>query len=108
MLVCYKSGIAWEGRGIMTMPLFTSFGSFLRYLRKRAGLRQRDLANAVGYSEAHISRLERGERLPDTPMVEAQFLKALHLEHEPGLTAQLLELAAEAHGETLAEIHITF
>jgi transcriptional regulator with XRE-family HTH domain len=33
------------------------FGSQLKYLRKSAHLTQRDLAQAVGYTEAHICRL---------------------------------------------------
>ena len=40
-----------------------TFGNLLRFLRKRAQLTQRELAIAVGYSEAHISRLEGEERL---------------------------------------------
>ena len=53
-----------------------NFGSQLRYLRKRAQLTQRELAIAVGYSEAHISRLERSERLPDLSTLAALFVPA--------------------------------
>ena len=41
---------------------FDTFGTLLRFLRRRAGLKQRELAARVGYSEAHISRLEGGQR----------------------------------------------
>jgi hypothetical protein len=44
---------------------FTTFGDLLRFLRRRAGLTQRELSIAVGYSEAQISRLEQNERVPD-------------------------------------------
>ena len=36
------------------------FGGMLRVLRHRARLTQRELGLAVGYSEAQISRLEKG------------------------------------------------
>jgi predicted ATPase/DNA-binding XRE family transcriptional regulator len=79
-----------------------TFGNLLRYLRKRAQLTQRELAIAVGYSEAHISRLERNERLPDLPTLAALFVPALGLEEEPETIAHLLELAASARGEDLS------
>ena len=46
----------------------TSFGDLLKFLRRRAGLTQRELSIAVGYSHAQISRLELGQRprLPPT------------------------------------------
>ena len=79
-----------------------TFGSQLRYLRKRAQLTQRELAIAVGYSEAHISRLERSERLPDLSTLAALFVPALGLEDEPEIIAQFLELAAIARGDDLS------
>ena len=48
---------------------FTEFGTLLRVLRRGARLTQRDLGIAVGYSEAQISRLEQGRRLPDPAVV---------------------------------------
>src|SRR5690242_10615473 len=82
---------------VSSLPIDT-FGKLLRYLRKRAQLTQRELAIAVGYSEAHVSRLERDERLPDLPTLAALFVPALGLEEEPGTVARLLELAAAARG----------
>ncbi len=81
---------------------FTSFGAFLKYLRKRAQLSQTELAIAVGYSTGQVSRLEHNQRLPDLTVLAALFVPALALEHEPELVARLLELAAAARGETLA------
>jgi predicted ATPase/DNA-binding XRE family transcriptional regulator len=78
---------------------FTTFGELLRHLRRRAGMTQRDLGQAVGYSEAHIARLESGIRLPDLVMVKGALAEALDVQREPEVTAQLLALAAQARGE---------
>jgi predicted ATPase/DNA-binding XRE family transcriptional regulator len=74
--------------------LFNAFGPFLRYLRRRARLTQRELSIAVGYSVAQICVLERGRRLPDLTAVAALFIPALDLRDEPELAARLLRLAA--------------
>jgi predicted ATPase/transcriptional regulator with XRE-family HTH domain len=85
-----------------TPPLrLETFGKLLRYLRKRAQLTQRELAIAVGYSEAHVSRLESNERLPDLTTLAALFVPALGLEDEPETIARFLELAAIARGDDL-------
>jgi transcriptional regulator with XRE-family HTH domain len=75
---------------------FTTFGGLLRFLRRRARLTQRELGLAVGYSEAQISRLEQGHRLPDPATVGALFLPALRLGDEPELASRLLDLASSA------------
>ncbi len=77
---------------------FDSFGPFLRYLRKRARLTQRDLGVAVGYSIAQISLLENGLRLPELATIAALFVPALDLQSEPEVVARLLHLAATARG----------
>ncbi|MEZ4866277.1 MAG: helix-turn-helix domain-containing protein [Caldilineaceae bacterium] len=76
-----------------------TFGSFLKQLRKRAGMSQHDLAAATGYSRALISALEQNRRLPDVHAVRQNYLPALGLQDEPRLAKQLLELAALARGE---------
>ena len=81
---------------------FVSFGDLLKYLRRRARLTQRELAIAVKYSEAQISRLEQNQRPPDMAAVTALFISALYLEDEPLVVNRLLELAAQARGEDLA------
>jgi ATP/maltotriose-dependent transcriptional regulator MalT/DNA-binding XRE family transcriptional regulator len=84
------------------------FGSQLKYLRKSAHLTQRDLAQAVGYTEAHICRLEKNERLPDLTTVAALFIPALDIKHDPAAMERLLQLAAEAHsGHKLSRIKFT-
>lgn len=79
----------------------TTFGDFLRQLRRRVGLTQGELAALVGFSVAQISRLEKNERLPDLAVVTQEFLPALALDEEPRLAQYLLELAAQARGERL-------
>lgn len=78
---------------------FTTFGDLLRFLRRRVGLTQMELAAAVGYSDAQISRLEQNLRLPDIPTVKSRFVAALGLEDEPKVVARLLDLAANIRRE---------
>jgi WD40 repeat protein/transcriptional regulator with XRE-family HTH domain len=82
-----------------TLEKFTTFGDLLRFLRRRAGITQMELALAVGYSDAQISRLEQNLRLPDIPTIEARFVPALDLDYEPKAVARLLDLAANVRRE---------
>src|SRR5262245_65536484 len=82
-----------------TLERFITFGDLLRFLRRRAGLTQMELAIAVGYSNTQISRLELNERLPDIPTIEARFVSALGLEEEHKAVARLLDLAANVRRE---------
>lgn len=83
----------------IALDRFTTFGDLLKYLRRRAGLTQRELSIAVGYSDAQICRLEQNARLPDLATLTARFLPALHAEDEPQVVARLLELAAAVRRE---------
>jgi ATP/maltotriose-dependent transcriptional regulator MalT/DNA-binding XRE family transcriptional regulator len=76
-----------------------NFGSLLKFLRRRTHLTQRDLAAAVGYTEAHICRLEKNERLPDLTTVAALFVPALNIKDDPVMLERLLKLAAQARDE---------
>lgn len=76
---------------------FRSFGAYLRFLRRRARLTQRELAIAVNYSEGQICHLERGRRAPELTTLIALFVPALHLEHAAEESARLLALAAAHH-----------
>jgi len=80
----------------VTPDQFTAFGELLKFLRRRAGLSQRELSIAVGYSESQISRLELNQRPPDTASLRARFVPALGLEAEREWVARLVELAAAA------------
>jgi transcriptional regulator with XRE-family HTH domain len=82
-----------------TLENFTTFGDLLRFLRRRAGLTQTELALAVGYGHTQISRLEQNLRLPDIPTIEARFVPALGLEEEPKAVTRLLDLAAHIRRE---------
>lgn len=82
-----------------TLEKFTTFGDLLRFLRRRAGITQIELAMAVGYSDAQISRLEQNLRLPDIPTIQARFVPALGLEDEPKTVTRLIELAANVRRE---------
>ena len=82
-----------------TLDKFTTFGDLLRFLRRRVSLTQMELAEAVGYSHAQISRLEQNLRLPDIPTIESNFIFALGLEEEPKAVARLLDLAANVRRE---------
>lgn len=86
-----------------SIPLdsFQTFGDLLKYLRRRARLTQREVALAVGYSEAQISRLEQNQRPPDLSALTALFIPALYLEEEPEIVTRLMELAVQARGEEL-------
>ncbi|MEZ4663890.1 MAG: helix-turn-helix domain-containing protein [Caldilineaceae bacterium] len=80
-----------------TQPL--SFGPLLKQLRKRAGMTQRDLGAALGYSIALISSLEKAQRRPDLQAVRERFIPALGLQDDPASAARLIEQAALARGE---------
>lgn len=82
-------------------PTAANFGDLLRQLRRRAGMTQRDLAAAVGYSVALICSLEKGDRLPDVTVVATRFAPALALQDDPALAAQLVAAAAGARGQTV-------
>jgi predicted ATPase/transcriptional regulator with XRE-family HTH domain len=88
----------------VTPSHFTEFGELLHYLRRRAGLTQRELSLAMGYSDSHISRLEHNQRVPERTTLLALFVPALDIVHESGWTTRLLELAAEAR---LAEFSLS-
>ena len=83
----------------VALERFTTFGDLLKFLRRRAGLTQRELSIAVGYSDAQISRLEQNERLPDLATISARFLPVLMLEELPGMAGRLLELASAVRRE---------
>jgi transcriptional regulator with XRE-family HTH domain len=86
----------------ISLDKFTSFGELLKYLRRRAGLSQRDLSIAVGYSEGQVSRLEQNKRLPDLATITARFVEALDVKGEPAIVARLLELAVAIRREEAA------
>ncbi len=83
-----------------TLNSLNTFGELLKHLRRRARLTQKELGIAVGYSEAHMARLESGQRLPDLTTVRTLMLPALDLNKEPDLAARLIALAEATRGES--------
>jgi predicted ATPase/aspartate/methionine/tyrosine aminotransferase len=81
---------------------FDSFGALLRHLRRRARITQRELGTAVGYSEAHIARLEANQRRPDVAAITGRFIDALDLDDLPDLREQLVALASAARKTSLS------
>jgi predicted ATPase len=75
------------------------FSALLRYLRKRAGMTQRDLAAALNYSDSLISSLEHAQRRPDLHTVTTRFISALGLQDDPTAARLLIEQATLACGE---------
>jgi len=53
-------------------------GELLRRHRLNASLKQAELGDLLGYDHSHVSRVERGLRLPTQEYVQ-QFIQALHL-----------------------------
>src|SRR5687767_6464451 len=90
-----------------TLSQFTTFGDLLKFLRRRAGLTQRELSIAVGYSHGQISRLELNQRLPDLATLTARFIPALDLASEPRASERLLELAAGVRREDAPAYGVT-
>lgn len=80
----------------MASRSLTTFGDLLRHLRQRAQLTQDELGIAVGYSRAHVARLESNQRAPDVAAVQARFPEALHLQEDSKSALQLIQLAVAA------------
>jgi predicted ATPase/transcriptional regulator with XRE-family HTH domain len=95
-----------ESASSLLLDKFQTFGSLLKYLRRRARLTQRELSITVGYSEAQVSRLEGSYRPPEATTLAAVFIPALHIEDEPETVTRLLSLAALGRGE-LAPAYVT-
>jgi transcriptional regulator with XRE-family HTH domain len=77
-----------------------SFGSYLRFLRRRARMTQTELSTAVGYSPGQISMLENGQRQPNVAAVSALFIAALGLQQDIQASKKLIELATAAKKES--------
>lgn len=84
-----------------------NFGSYLRMLRKRARITQRDLGIETGYSEGQICRFEQGHKPPDLSTLVALFVPALDVKNAPNDVARLLELAALARDESLSDKQVS-
>ncbi len=90
-----------------TAPAFRTFGEMLRHLRRRSRLTQRELGIAVGYSEAHIARLESNQRTPDPAVVSGQMVEALSLHPQSSEAGQFMALAELARNGPRGEAPAT-
>jgi len=79
----------------VTPDQFSTFGDLVKHLRRQAHLTQMELAMAVGYSNAQISRIEKNQRTPDAATITALFVPALGLENDSKWVIRLLELAKD-------------
>ncbi|MGH2582496.1 MAG: tetratricopeptide repeat protein [Anaerolineales bacterium] len=89
------------------LDAFTTFGDLFKYLRRRAQITQRELGIAVGYSEAHISRLENNHLPPDLAGLVALIVPALGLQEKPETLDKLVELANRARGEVVSKLNVS-
>lgn len=90
---------------VVTPEQFSNFGDLLKFLRRRAGLTQRELALTVGYSESQISRLEKNMRAPDGTSLAARFIPALDLDAAPEWATRMLELGNASYAVMLPQEH---
>ena len=72
---------------------YSTFGELLRFLRERAHLSQRQLAELVGYHFSYISYLEKNTRIVEEATLLGRFIPALGLENDPEWAARLIELS---------------
>ena len=79
----------------VTPDQFSTFGDLVKHLRRQAHLTQMELAIAVGYSDAQISRIEKNQRTPDAATITALLVPALGLENDSKWVTRLLELAKD-------------
>lgn len=77
-----------------------TFGSYLRFLRRRARLTQTEFGIAVGYSAGQISMLENDQRVPDPTAVAALFISALGVERDSVAVERLMAMARAAHARS--------
>jgi transcriptional regulator with XRE-family HTH domain len=71
----------------------TPFGSFLHSLRTRHGIRQKELADIIGYEQTYISALELGRKGPPNKEFIDRLIETLGLSAED---SQYLRDAADA------------
>lgn len=82
----------------------TFLGRHVKYWREQRGLQQKELAQKVGISAAHLCTIENQKRLPSVPVMQA-LAQALRVSEQdlispphagPAYTADLVEMAFQA------------
>lgn len=79
-----------------------TFGSYLKMLREKKGLRQSDLANVLGVSTVYICDIEKGRRYP--PEFSKLTLIAKELALTPEETSGFYDLAGAARDGVAPDI----
>jgi transcriptional regulator with XRE-family HTH domain len=80
-----------------------AFGGELRRLRKEAGLRLKDLADALGWSIKYVSDIERGKMRPPDARTLGVILARIG---RPEALPDLLRRAAESTGTCDVEVGV--
>jgi transcriptional regulator with XRE-family HTH domain len=78
-----------------TIDLRPTFGDYVRKARKEAGLTQEAVAEALGVSQARVSRWESGD---DTPRIK-EYLEFVRI---TGVSVDLQELLITCYEEAAA------
>ena len=81
------------------MPDAAKFGSKIRMLRRRHGLRQVDLAGKLGISPSYLNLIEHDQRALTAPLL----LKVAEL-----FPAELKSFGDEGHGRLVSDLHEVF
>ena len=77
------------------------FGEYLRELRRKKGLTQKELADMSGFSNAEISRIESGDRQKPSPIILKALAPCLGVSYEELLKqAGYLEEVVDHQGYT--------
>lgn len=76
------------------------YGSVIRTARKKAGMTQKELAEAMGVSEAFVCQYEKGNRIPK-PSTLAKFAEATGTIFAPAMLFEESEEAGETVGERI-------
>ena len=79
-----------------------TFGRLLRQLREEKGLRQADVANALGVTTVYICDIENNRRNPPEYKKLRQIVEKLELTEEAA--TMLFDLAGQARGEVAPDI----
>ncbi len=89
-----------DRRGVVHEPersfLADGLGKELRRLRRKAGLKQVDVARLCGMVEETVQRFEMGRRRPTTHALGALVRAMVPVEHENAVMAKLVTLAGDS------------
>lgn len=82
----------------------TTFGEFMREVRKAQRISLRELAKAVNKTPTYISDIEKGNNRPPDKVLLDAILSALNVNNYPNLCGKLYDLAALGRGDIPADV----